>query len=194
MIRHRYGKTPYELLYDKPPDLSYLHVFGALCYPTNDCKNLGKLHPKADIGIFIGYAPTKKSFRIYNRRTRRIIETIHVNFDELTAMASEHSSSGPALHEMTPVTISLSCTQRAHLVPQLRQFDHNSLLIGKELKSERSEVSSDHALMQFGCYSYRLCLADDPESSADMSLIWTKECTHLRYRESVISADQFAHD
>ncbi|GJX17496.1 putative ribonuclease H-like domain-containing protein [Tanacetum coccineum] len=94
------------LLHDKPPDLSYLHVFGALCYPTNDSENLGKLQPKADIGIFIGYAPTKKAFRIYNRRTRRIIETIHVDFDELTAMASEHSSSGPALHEMTPVTIS----------------------------------------------------------------------------------------
>ncbi|GKD87049.1 retrovirus-related pol polyprotein from transposon TNT 1-94 [Tanacetum coccineum] len=106
MIRRRHGKTPYELLHDKPPDLSYLHVFGALCYPTNDSENLGKLQPKADIGIFIGYAPTKKAFRIYNRRTRRIIETIHVDFDELTAMASEHSSSGPALHDMTPVTIS----------------------------------------------------------------------------------------
>ncbi|GJS18619.1 retrovirus-related pol polyprotein from transposon TNT 1-94 [Tanacetum coccineum] len=35
----------------------------------------------------------------------RIIETIHVDFDELTAMASEHNSSGPALHEMTPVSI-----------------------------------------------------------------------------------------
>ncbi|GKA41165.1 hypothetical protein Tco_0733758, partial [Tanacetum coccineum] len=54
---------------------------------------------KADIGIFIGYAPTKKAFWIYNRRTRRIIETIHIGFDELTAMASEHS-------DMTPVTIS----------------------------------------------------------------------------------------
>ncbi|GKC51145.1 retrovirus-related pol polyprotein from transposon TNT 1-94 [Tanacetum coccineum] len=73
----------------------------------NDCENLGNLQPKADIGIFIGYAPTKKSFRIYNRRTRRIIETIHVDFDELTAMDSKHSSSGPALHDMTIVTISL---------------------------------------------------------------------------------------
>ncbi|GJR05650.1 putative ribonuclease H-like domain-containing protein [Tanacetum coccineum] len=108
MIRRRHGKTPYELLHDKPPDLSYLHVFGALCYPTNDSENFGQVirQPKADIGIFIGYAPTKKAFWIYNRRTRRIIETIHVDFDELTAMASEHSSSGPALHEMTPVTIS----------------------------------------------------------------------------------------
>ncbi|GKD96471.1 retrovirus-related pol polyprotein from transposon TNT 1-94 [Tanacetum coccineum] len=106
MIRRCHGKTPYELLHDKPPDLSYLYVFGALCYPTNDCENLGKLQPKADIGIFIGYAPTKKSFWIYNRHTRRIIENIHVDFDELTAMASEHSSSGPALHDMTLVTIS----------------------------------------------------------------------------------------
>ncbi|GKB12270.1 retrovirus-related pol polyprotein from transposon TNT 1-94 [Tanacetum coccineum] len=106
IIRLRHGKTPYELLHDKPPDLSFFHVFGALCYPTNDSENLGKLQPKADIGIFIGYAPTKKAFRIYNRRTRRIIETIHVDFDELTAMASKQSSSGPALHEMTPAIIS----------------------------------------------------------------------------------------
>ncbi|GJT57086.1 retrovirus-related pol polyprotein from transposon TNT 1-94 [Tanacetum coccineum] len=106
IIRLRHGKTPYELLHDKLPNLSFFHVFGALCYPTNDSENLGKLQPKADIGIFIGYAPTKKAFRIYNRRTRRIIETIHVDFDELTAMASEHSSSGPALHEMTPAIIS----------------------------------------------------------------------------------------
>nr|GEX37688.1 hypothetical protein [Tanacetum cinerariifolium] len=78
----------------------------ALCYPKNDSDNLGKLQPKADIGIFIGYAPTKKAFRIYNRRTRRIVETIHVDFDELTAMASEHRNSGPALNEMTLGTIS----------------------------------------------------------------------------------------
>nr|GEZ36204.1 retrovirus-related Pol polyprotein from transposon TNT 1-94 [Tanacetum cinerariifolium] len=64
-----------------------------------------KVTTEADTSIFIGYAPTKKAFRIYNRRTRRIIETIHVDFDELTAMASEQSSSGPALHEMTPATI-----------------------------------------------------------------------------------------
>ncbi|GJR25519.1 retrovirus-related pol polyprotein from transposon TNT 1-94 [Tanacetum coccineum] len=102
MIRRRHGKTPYELLHDKPPDLSYLHVFGALCYPTNDGENLGKLQPKADIGIFIGYTPTKKAFRIYNKHTRRIIKTIHVDFDELSTMAFEHSSSGPALHDMTP--------------------------------------------------------------------------------------------
>nr|GEX76861.1 hypothetical protein [Tanacetum cinerariifolium] len=106
IIRLRHGKTLYELLHSKLPNLSFFYVFGALCYPTNDSENLGKLQPKADIRIFIGYAPTKKAFRIYNRRTRRIVETIHVNFDELAAMASKQRSSGPALNEMTPGTIS----------------------------------------------------------------------------------------
>nr|GFB30160.1 hypothetical protein [Tanacetum cinerariifolium] len=106
IVRLRHGKTPYEILHNKLFDLSFLHVFGADCYPTNDSENLGKLQPKADIGIFIGYAPTNKAFWIYNRRTRRIVETIHVDFDELTAIASEHSNTGPALHEMTPATIS----------------------------------------------------------------------------------------
>nr|GEZ61873.1 retrovirus-related Pol polyprotein from transposon TNT 1-94 [Tanacetum cinerariifolium] len=89
IVRLRHGKTPYELMHGKQPDLSYFHVFGALCYPTNDGENVGKLQPKADIGIFIGYVPKKKAFRIYNRRTRRIVEIVHVDFDELTAMASE---------------------------------------------------------------------------------------------------------
>ncbi|GJS48781.1 retrovirus-related pol polyprotein from transposon TNT 1-94 [Tanacetum coccineum] len=77
IIRLRHGKTPYELLHDKLPYLSFFHVFGALCCLTNDSENLGKLQPNDGI-----------------------------DFDELTAMASKHSSSGPALHEMTPATIS----------------------------------------------------------------------------------------
>ncbi|GJS84868.1 uncharacterized mitochondrial protein-like protein [Tanacetum coccineum] len=106
LIRIRYNKTPYELMQDKKPDLSFFHVFGALCYPTNDNDDLGKLDEKDDIGIFVGYAPAKKAFRIYNKRTWKIIETIQVTFDELTAMASEQSNSGPRLHSMTPGTSS----------------------------------------------------------------------------------------
>nr|GEV98595.1 hypothetical protein [Tanacetum cinerariifolium] len=104
LICHRYNKTPYELMQNKKPDLSFLHVFGSLCYPTNDHDDLGKFDAKADIGIFIGYAPAKKAFKIYNRRTRIIFKSIHVTFDEVTAMASEQFSLGPGLHVMTPVT------------------------------------------------------------------------------------------
>ncbi|GJV58049.1 retrovirus-related pol polyprotein from transposon TNT 1-94 [Tanacetum coccineum] len=99
-----FAKAPLFLWAEAKHDLSYLHVFVALCYPNNDSEDLGKLQAKADIGIFIGYAPKKKAYRIYNRCTRKIIETIHVNFDELTAMASEQLSSGSGLQLMTPAT------------------------------------------------------------------------------------------
>ncbi|GJW75054.1 retrovirus-related pol polyprotein from transposon TNT 1-94 [Tanacetum coccineum] len=102
LIQKCHNKTPYELLHDQKPDLSYLHVFGALCYPTNDGEDLGKLKPKADIGIFVGYAPTKKAFRIYNKRTQMIIETIHVDFDELTAMVLNNSVQDPVLAVIAP--------------------------------------------------------------------------------------------
>ncbi|GKE62212.1 hypothetical protein Tco_1512579, partial [Tanacetum coccineum] len=91
---------------DKKPDLSFFHVFCSLCYPTNDHEDLGNFDAKADIGIFVGYAPAKKSFRIYNKRARIITKTIHVPFDELTEMSFEQFSSGPGLQGMTPATSS----------------------------------------------------------------------------------------
>nr|GFC64766.1 retrovirus-related Pol polyprotein from transposon TNT 1-94 [Tanacetum cinerariifolium] len=78
LIHTRHHKTPYELVHNKKPDLTFFRVFGALCYPTNDSEDLGKLQPTADTGIFVGYAPSREGYRIYNKRTRRIMETIHV--------------------------------------------------------------------------------------------------------------------
>ncbi|GJR29009.1 retrovirus-related pol polyprotein from transposon TNT 1-94 [Tanacetum coccineum] len=63
LIHTRHNKTPYELVHDKKPDLTFFRVFGALCYPTNDSENLGKFQAKADIGIFVGYAPSRKGKR-----------------------------------------------------------------------------------------------------------------------------------
>nr|GEX26043.1 hypothetical protein [Tanacetum cinerariifolium] len=59
-------------------------------------RNLGKLKATDDIGIFVGYAPNRKGYIIYKKRTQRIMETIHVHFDELTEqMAYVHISTGP---------------------------------------------------------------------------------------------------
>ncbi|GKC94812.1 retrovirus-related pol polyprotein from transposon TNT 1-94, partial [Tanacetum coccineum] len=92
-------------LWAEKPDLTYFHVFGALCYPTNDSEDLGKLKPKVDIGICVGYALVKKAYRIYNKQIHVIIETIHVEFHELIAMASKQFGSGPELKLLTPGTI-----------------------------------------------------------------------------------------
>nr|GEW32800.1 integrase, catalytic region, zinc finger, CCHC-type, peptidase aspartic, catalytic [Tanacetum cinerariifolium] len=70
-------------------------------------KDLGKLQPTADIRIFVGYAPSRKGYRIYNKRTRRIMETIHVQFNELTEpMAYVHLNTGPTPIFLTPGHIS----------------------------------------------------------------------------------------
>ncbi|GJX23542.1 retrovirus-related pol polyprotein from transposon TNT 1-94 [Tanacetum coccineum] len=107
LIHTLHNKTLYELVHDKKPDLTFFRVFGALSYPTNDSEDLGKLQPTADIGIFVGYAPSRKGYRIYNKRTRRIMETIHVQFDELSEpMAPVQLSTGPAPMFLTPGQIS----------------------------------------------------------------------------------------
>ncbi|GKE02175.1 retrovirus-related pol polyprotein from transposon TNT 1-94 [Tanacetum coccineum] len=76
-------------------------------YPANDHEDMGKFDAKSDIRIFVGYAPAKKAFRIYNRRSRIISKTIHVMFDELIEMASEQFSvQTTGVHGMTPTTSS----------------------------------------------------------------------------------------
>ncbi|GKE08754.1 retrovirus-related pol polyprotein from transposon TNT 1-94, partial [Tanacetum coccineum] len=95
IIHTQYNKTPYELIKGRKPNVQYFHVFESLCNPTNDRDDLGKMKPKADIRIFIGYSKSSRGFRIYHRRIRKIMEIIHVKFDELTAMAFECGNSGP---------------------------------------------------------------------------------------------------
>ncbi|GKD72552.1 retrovirus-related pol polyprotein from transposon TNT 1-94, partial [Tanacetum coccineum] len=68
-----------------------------LIFSKAPIEDLGKLQTIADIGIFVGYAPSRKGYRIYNKRTQRIMETIHVQFNELTEhMAPVQLSTGPA--------------------------------------------------------------------------------------------------
>nr|GEV59079.1 hypothetical protein [Tanacetum cinerariifolium] len=63
----------------------------ALCYPKNDRKDIYKLGAKGDIGFFIGYSANSGAYRVYNRRTMKIMETMNVTFDELSAMAFEQN-------------------------------------------------------------------------------------------------------
>nr|GEX45002.1 integrase, catalytic region, zinc finger, CCHC-type, peptidase aspartic, catalytic [Tanacetum cinerariifolium] len=91
----KHNKTPDKLLHGKKLNVEYFYVFGTFYYPINNQDDPGKLKPKADIGIFIGYSKTSKGFQIYNRHTKKIMETIHVRFNELTTMAFEDDSLKP---------------------------------------------------------------------------------------------------
>nr|GEZ20752.1 copia protein [Tanacetum cinerariifolium] len=88
-----------------PRPTGRIFTLGNQCPLTSE--DLGKLQPTVDSVIFVGYAPSKKGYRIYEKRTRRIMETIHVQFDELTEpMAPVHLSTGPAPNLLTPGQIS----------------------------------------------------------------------------------------
>nr|GFC55255.1 retrovirus-related Pol polyprotein from transposon TNT 1-94 [Tanacetum cinerariifolium] len=106
IIHRRFNKTPYELIIGKKPDISFLYVFGALCYPKNDREDIEKLGAKGDIGFFIGYSADSYAYRIYNRQTKKIMETMNVSFDELSTMDFEQRSSKPGLQCMTSGQIS----------------------------------------------------------------------------------------
>nr|GFB48649.1 integrase, catalytic region, zinc finger, CCHC-type, peptidase aspartic, catalytic [Tanacetum cinerariifolium] len=62
-------------------------------YILNNREDIGKLGAKGDIGFFIGYSANSRAYRIYNRRTKKIMETMNVSFDEISAMAFEQRSS-----------------------------------------------------------------------------------------------------
>nr|GEV11837.1 hypothetical protein [Tanacetum cinerariifolium] len=106
-IMHRgFNKTPYELINGKKLDISFLHVFGALCYPKSDHEDIGKLGVNGDIGFFIGYSADSCAYRVYNQRIKKIMETINVSFDELSTMAFEQRNSKPRILNMTSLQIS----------------------------------------------------------------------------------------
>nr|GFC48316.1 retrovirus-related Pol polyprotein from transposon TNT 1-94 [Tanacetum cinerariifolium] len=72
IINRRFNKTPYELINGRKPDISFLHAFGALCYPKNDREDIGKLGAKGDIDFFIGYSADSYAYRVYNPTARTV--------------------------------------------------------------------------------------------------------------------------
>nr|GEW00632.1 hypothetical protein [Tanacetum cinerariifolium] len=63
--------------------------------------HIGKLGGKGDIEFFIGYSTDSCAFRVYNRRKKKIMETMNVSFDEQSIMAFEKCSLKPRLQSMT---------------------------------------------------------------------------------------------
>ncbi|GJR05645.1 retrovirus-related pol polyprotein from transposon TNT 1-94 [Tanacetum coccineum] len=100
IIHKRFDKTPYELINKRKPNIKFFHVFGCRCYLLNDYDDVGKLKAKGDIGVFVGYSKESAAFRIYNKRTRKIHESVNVNFDEISEMASKQFSLEPGLSNL----------------------------------------------------------------------------------------------
>ncbi|GJX43756.1 putative ribonuclease H-like domain-containing protein [Tanacetum coccineum] len=76
------NKTPYELLLGKSPSISFMRPFGCPLTILNTLDPLGKFDGKSDEGYLLGYSTTSKAFRVYNKRTKRVEENLHIDFLE----------------------------------------------------------------------------------------------------------------
>ncbi|GJU78067.1 putative zinc finger, CCHC-type containing protein [Tanacetum coccineum] len=79
-------KTAYHISNDMKPLIRHLHIFGCTCYLTKDGENLDKMKEKGDLCILVGYSTQSKGYRVYNKRTQLIVESIHIKFDEIKEM------------------------------------------------------------------------------------------------------------
>nr|GEZ79602.1 retrovirus-related Pol polyprotein from transposon TNT 1-94 [Tanacetum cinerariifolium] len=96
LIIPRHEKKPNHIINDQKPSVKFFHIFGSVCYIVRGGENLDKMKEKGDECIFVGYSNQLKAYRVFNKRTRVIMESIHVNIDELPQMVSNQNSSDPA--------------------------------------------------------------------------------------------------
>nr|GFC34488.1 hypothetical protein [Tanacetum cinerariifolium] len=108
LVIPRHEKTPYHIINDPKPSVKFFHIFGSVCYIVRDGENLDKMKEKGDECIFVGYSTQSRAYMVFNKRTRAIMDSLHVNFDELPQMASAHNSSDPVPTCQTMASVQIS--------------------------------------------------------------------------------------
>nr|GEV02778.1 reverse transcriptase domain-containing protein [Tanacetum cinerariifolium] len=111
-----HDKIAYHIINDRKPSIKHLHIFGCIRYITRDGENLDKMKEKRDLCILVGYSTQSKGYRVYNKRTRMIVESIHIRFDEIkevseTSIANDTSG-------LVPQRQKASDYDNSDLVPQ----------------------------------------------------------------------------
>nr|GEZ19774.1 retrovirus-related Pol polyprotein from transposon TNT 1-94 [Tanacetum cinerariifolium] len=135
LVIPRHEKAPYHIINDRKPSVKFFHIFGSLCYIVRDGENLDEMKEKGDACIFVGYSTQSRAYRVFNKRTRVIVETIYVNFVELPQMASDHVSFDPVPH----------CQRTA--------LEHDSLSPALQFRTRR-QLESDGEMCMFALTGY----------------------------------------
>jgi len=87
MTRPLLNKTPYELFKGRKPIIMHLRVFDCKCYVHNNRKDvLEKFDPSNDEAIFLGYSSHSKAYKVLNKRTLCVEESVHVPFEETNSL------------------------------------------------------------------------------------------------------------
>nr|GEY65277.1 ribonuclease H-like domain-containing protein [Tanacetum cinerariifolium] len=82
LVNKSQKKTPYELFNSRTPAIGYLRPFGFHVMILNTLDHLGNFDAKGDKGYFVGYHMSSKAFSVFNKRTKKVEENLHVYFLE----------------------------------------------------------------------------------------------------------------
>jgi hypothetical protein len=102
-LRPETNKTPYEIWRGKKPTVKYFRTFGSRCYILHDRENLGKFDPKSDEGIFLGYSTNSRAYRVFNKRTETVMESINVIIDDEEVEASSEGEENQPIFAELPI-------------------------------------------------------------------------------------------
>nr|GFA99791.1 retrotransposon protein, putative, unclassified [Tanacetum cinerariifolium] len=175
LIHTRHHKTPYELVHNKKPDLTFFRVFGALRYPTNDIEDLEKLQPTADTGIFVGLVPNPVPATPYVPPTNKELEILfQPMFNEYLEPPRAERPGSPAQAVQAPVTsagtpLSTTINQDApspHISPSSSALQSHSLPPGVVAKPYFLE---DHNVALVDHNPFVNVFAPEPHSEASSS-------------------------
>nr|GFB08144.1 retrovirus-related Pol polyprotein from transposon TNT 1-94 [Tanacetum cinerariifolium] len=149
IIHKHFNKTPYELINKRKPNIKFFRVFGCRCYLLNDYEDVGKLKAKGDIGVIVGYSKESAAFRIYNKQTRKINESVNENFDEILEMASNQFRLEPDLSNLNkmgkysnPSVLQVSETSKKDLEDLFQKFNDEYFDSSKIMKSSTTNVET----------------------------------------------------
>ena len=82
-IRSGTASTLYEIWKGRKPTVKHFHVFGSMCYILTDREQRRKMDPKSEEGMFLGYSTTSRAYRVFNTRTKIMMESVNVVVDDI---------------------------------------------------------------------------------------------------------------
>jgi hypothetical protein len=82
ILRNNTNKTPYELWKGRPTNENHFRVFGRKYYIKREDDRMGNFDPRVDKGVLVGYSSTRKSYKCYNLRLKKVVESINATIDE----------------------------------------------------------------------------------------------------------------
>nr|GEZ39466.1 hypothetical protein [Tanacetum cinerariifolium] len=138
LVNKSQNKTPYELFNGRTPAIGFLKPVGCHVMILNTLDNLGKFNAKGDEGYFIGYSMSSKAFRVFNKRTKRVEENLHVDFLENKAI--EKSTALNWLFDIDSLTKSMNYVPVVVTGTNSTNFSGTEEAAGQDVKKDVSSL------------------------------------------------------